>query len=571
MSDINTIQSKEDLLKLIKVEKKEITYLLYKLGIDNCYSKFEIPKKNGKARVIYAPNKKLKYIQRGIAYNLCLYMRNSGNISKDNISHGFNKGLSFITNADVHKNRKYILNYDLRDFFDQFNYGRVLGFFEKNRDFQYPRELAVLMSQLVCYKGKLPQGAPTSPVISNLIFNIVDLRILKLARKYKLNYTRYADDLTFSTNDKKIVDRYDKFTIELTNLITKSGFFINDKKTSFYYYSSNQEVTGLTVNKKVRVNRTYYVKTRAMANNQYKNGRFYLQDGTEGTISQLEGRFAFINQVEKYNNIHDSVTKKHDYNSLNSREKAYREFLFYKKFYMGEYPLLITEGKTDIRYIKAAIKSLKKNGSIDTKGLKIDDISQIRFYKRTKQDAYFFGIEKDGADSLGKLFPYYMGKNNMPNIMERLVRISNKNPKHPVILLFDNELGSKDKPIKKIVKLLNSKNGKIENRLATEWFCHVKYNLYIMVVPNISKKGEFQKEWDIECLFDEKTCSKVINGKRFIKEDSYDIENFYGKDIFSKYILSDYENVDFSGFVELFKVIDNIKKDYEERIKSLMV
>ena len=95
-------------------------------------------------------------------------------------------------------------------------------------------EIATILAQLTCYNGHLPQGAPTSPIITNLIMNILDIRILKLCKKYRLTYTRYADDLTFSTNYEKFLEEKDFFIIDLNNLISKFGFKINTKNT-FYY------------------------------------------------------------------------------------------------------------------------------------------------------------------------------------------------------------------------------------------------------------------------------------------------------------------------------------------------
>lgn len=84
---------------------------------------------------------------------------------------------------------------------------------------------------MTCYKAALPQGAPTSPIIANLVAQIMDNRILTLAKEYRLNYTRYADDLTFSTNDKKFISKEEEFKVKLENIINKSDFLINDKRT----------------------------------------------------------------------------------------------------------------------------------------------------------------------------------------------------------------------------------------------------------------------------------------------------------------------------------------------------
>ncbi len=122
----------------------------------------------------------------------------------------------------------------------------------------------------------MPQGAPTSPIISNLIFNIVDLRILSLAKKYKLSYTRYADDMSFSTNNRAFQTDYINFIQELRNLLENSGFEINENKTRLEYYSSRQEVTGLTVNKKINVSRKFIKQTRAMVDQLFKTNSFYI-------------------------------------------------------------------------------------------------------------------------------------------------------------------------------------------------------------------------------------------------------------------------------------------------------
>ena len=122
------------------------------------------------------------------------------------------------------------MNIDIKDFFDSIHFGRVRGFFNKNIEFNLPLDMATVMAQLVCYKGVLPQGAPTSPIVSNLICNILDIRILNLVKKYRMNYTRYADDMTFSTNDRCIVDNYDGILEEIANELDKFGLYINDKK-----------------------------------------------------------------------------------------------------------------------------------------------------------------------------------------------------------------------------------------------------------------------------------------------------------------------------------------------------
>lgn len=306
MASFTDIKTQDDLFKLLNIPKKNMTYLLYnkeEKGPENAYHTFSILKKNGDKREIDAPNDELKFVQKRLAILLWANQKKSWrlNNTKPNISHGFEESKSIITNAKIHRNKKIVLNLDLEDFFPSIHFGRVKGFFEKNKNFKVPKEVALVIARLVCYKGRLPQGAPTSPIISNLICRILDFRLLKLAKKYRLDYTRYADDLTFSTNSSSFVDEEQFFLDKLEKEIIRAGFKINAKKTRLQFSNSRQEVTGLTVNKKLNVSKEFYKNTRAMAHKLYTTGEFLI-DGESGTINQLEGRFAFINQLDKYNN-----------------------------------------------------------------------------------------------------------------------------------------------------------------------------------------------------------------------------------------------------------------------------
>ena len=148
-------------------------------------------------------------------------------------------------------------------------------------------QVAVIIAQIACYNGHLPQGAPSSPIITNLICQVLDMHLLKIAKKYKLDYTRYADDLTFSTNDRTFLIKQEQFIQEISSVISKAGFSVNEKKTRVQYKDSRQEVTGLIVNKKVNVNRTYVRETKAMAHQLYTSGQFTI-NGESASINQLE-------------------------------------------------------------------------------------------------------------------------------------------------------------------------------------------------------------------------------------------------------------------------------------------
>ena len=127
-------KARETVAKLVGIELKELTYVLYKEKVNNLYKTFKIPKKNGDFRIIHAPKDNLKWIQRKLSDTLVEihldYLIN--NNIKSVISHGFQKGKSIITNASAHKHKKYILNIDISDFFPSFHFGRVQGYFHKS-------------------------------------------------------------------------------------------------------------------------------------------------------------------------------------------------------------------------------------------------------------------------------------------------------------------------------------------------------------------------------------------------------------------------------------------------------
>lgn len=545
------IKNRNELADYLKIPRSKLSYLLFIEGIDKQYHTFEIPKKHGGTRTICAPSEDLKGIQRRLASALSAYRK--ALLTEQNlhpsISHGFEKGKSTITNAKLHRNKRFVLNLDLEDFFPTFHFGRVLGYFKKNRDFQFPHEVAVTIAQLTCYQGHLPQGAPTSPVIANLIFQILDMRILKIAQTYRLDYTRYADDLTFSTSDRSFPEHYERFLKSVTAELGRGGFAVNQKKTRLQFRDSRQEVTGLVVNQKIHVSQEYYKQTRAMAHHLYTQGSCML-NGTPMPLAQLEGRFSYIDQLERYNNRIDGA--KHSANVLNARERQYQAFLFYKYFFANEKPLILTEGKTDILYLRAAMKALQKDYpkliTVDQDG----GVSfHISFFRRSKRWQYFFGMSPDGADAMKTIYQYFVSGRNTPNYLSYFSDLCGHPPRHPVVFLYDNETVS-DRPLKTFLK----KEGKSIDRarLQADLYAQLlpKSNLYLLTNPLVSGKAECE----IEDLFDAKTLGHTINGRSFSPADDYDKEKTYGKDLFSKYVLANFRTIDFSNFRPLLEALN---------------
>lgn len=376
----------------------------------------------------------------------------------------------------------------------------------------------------------------------------MDFHILKIAKKYKLNYTRYADDMTFSTNDKNFLELYNQFIIDITTEVNKSGFKINDRKTRLQYKDSRQEVTGLIVNKNLSVPNEYYKTTRAMAHSLYKNG-YYLLDGQEGTMNQLDGRLMFINNKYLVNNDKSIY-------ELTKRQRELQKFLFYRYFYMNDMPLICTEGKTDVLYIKAALLNYADEYTelIDENGF------LFHFFKRTKRMKKYFEIQEDGADTWNNFYKKFCSERKNSKKYYSFFNRFQICSKYPVILLFDNEQDSKH-PLGKFLKdlnldtLKNELNNKNYARLATQ------QNMYILTIPKLKEDSNVE----IEDLFDEELLNIELNGKNFSRSGKDD--NSFGKEIFSKYVYSHRDKIDFSNFKYILNGIRDILVDYSQSMK----
>lgn len=251
-----------DLVELNRYSLERMFYEIKRQG--KHYHEFLIEKKsNNSKRKILAPDKKLKILQRRLSYILSL-------IYIDKVSvHGFLRGKSIITNAERHIHRRLLLNIDLENFFPTIHFGRIRGRLQ-TRPFNLSRSGATIVAGFCSYMGKLPQGAPTSPIISNIICSKLDYELQKLAYSEHCTYSRYADDITFSTTKgsfpEKIAEMVGKKEAgaELNTIINRNGFFINKIKTRIRFSTERQEVTGLVVNKFPNVKRKLIKEVRMM-------------------------------------------------------------------------------------------------------------------------------------------------------------------------------------------------------------------------------------------------------------------------------------------------------------------
>ncbi|MDG5977854.1 Ribonuclease H [Hydrogenophaga taeniospiralis CCUG 15921] len=541
------------------------------------YTKFEIPKRTGGVREVSAPFSHLKLIQQRLAAILleCTKELREKHASKSKnknfefrgVSHGFMPGHSIMTNGQAHTTRRFVFNVDLSDFFGSINFGRVRGFFIKDNNFALDEKTATILAQIACFDNKLPQGSPCSPVISNLLGHILDVALVELARKNKCTYTRYADDLTFSTNKRIFPSEIALATEddgnswlpgnELIRVVRRNGFDFNERKTRMQYKDSRQEVTGLSVNRKVNVPASYRYTVRAMASSLFRTGKFEhiikyksasgdeIVSKCDGKINQLLGMLSFIHQVDVYNEAL-AVKNNHPIIETPGRLELYRRVIYFDAFYAPERPIIVCEGKTDNTYIKNAIHRLSQNypllGGLDSEG---KPQLKIRLFKYADRRTASITKLGGGVGGLCHLIKYYKA--------DIASKFSAPRPKHPVIMLVDNDSGA-DAIYGAIAGILN-----VQKPKGKRPFIRVYENLYVVPTP-FGSNGE---KTSIEDFFDKATLAVQLNGKSFERKNDADNEHHYGKAAFARDVIAkNAAAIDFNGFKPILDRIEAAIKDY---------
>lgn len=278
------LETREDVASILDISERSLRYFLYKKRPENMYHTFKLPKKDGTTREISAPEKKLKEIQRKLANVL------SAVYEPKVCTYGFINKKNNVGNAEKHVKKTVVFNIDLKDFFSQIHFGRVRGML-MNKPYNLTNEAATTIAQIACFNGRLPQGAPSSPVITNMICVPLDNALMRLAKSIGCVYTRYADDITFSTYkhafDKSLVYTNNEEVVigdKLASILEKHSFVVNPQKISLRSYVRRQEVTGLTVNEFPNLRRSYVKQLRAIIHSCEKFGilaaaKFYVKKG----------------------------------------------------------------------------------------------------------------------------------------------------------------------------------------------------------------------------------------------------------------------------------------------------
>lgn len=263
------LNTTEDVADWFGVKLRTLRYVLFVADDADRYTSFEIPKRTGGMRAIDAPSPFLRQLQDKLLGVLQAAYRPHPS------AHGFLPGRSVLTNAALHAGRRHVLNIDLKDFFPSVNFGRVRGLFLKP-PFSCGPSAATVLARICTHRNGLPQGAPTSPILSNFAAAELDRRLTRLARGHRLTYSRYADDITLSGDDAAFppavafvaLDASGRHTVEAGQLldreVSRAGFAIHPAKVRLQSRGTRQQVTGLVVNAKANVTRVRIRQLRAM-------------------------------------------------------------------------------------------------------------------------------------------------------------------------------------------------------------------------------------------------------------------------------------------------------------------
>lgn len=257
---LGSLRDRADVARALGTTVRRLHFLLFRLSSERQYRTFAIRKRRGGTRLIRAPILPLKVAQKRIATLL------AARYQPRSCVFGYVKDRSIQMNADCHVAKRWVLRVDLKDFFPSINFGRVRGVLLAE-PFALPELVATTIAQICCHKNELPQGSPASPLLSNVICRGLDRALAKLARAHRCNYTRYCDDLVFSTNRRTFPSALAKFDtsdppkaivgLSLEGEITRAGFVVNPDKVRLRPSSHRQMVTGLVTNMRVNVPRQY--------------------------------------------------------------------------------------------------------------------------------------------------------------------------------------------------------------------------------------------------------------------------------------------------------------------------
>lgn len=276
---VPVISSFEHLSEQLSLTKQLLYFLTYQKHY--CYREKEILKKDKTTRFLYVPCLSLKVVQKWILIEILEKIHVSG------------QAMAFIPrknglkeNAEFHKKNIFLLEMDITNFFGTITEKQVFKLF---CNIGYGSKVATVLTNLCTYEGVLPQGAVTSPYIANLVCYHLDARLNGYCSRKDIVYTRYADDLTFSSNNRTLLNRAEKF---VKYIVAEEGFSINEKKTRYYSNEVKKVVTGITINnEEIHVDNDFKRIIRAQIYNSIKTKNY-------DSNNQIRGKIAYVNSIE---------------------------------------------------------------------------------------------------------------------------------------------------------------------------------------------------------------------------------------------------------------------------------
>ena len=329
---LTQIKESEFLTAKYPITKKQLLHFCNPKIVPDRYKTFQIRKKSGGLREISAPT-----FQLGIILHTLNILLKSIYSPSDSVM-GFTEGRSIKNNASAHVGHNYVFNIDLKDFFPSIPQNRIWKRLQLP-PFSFTQEIANVVAGLCCNLDKdrginvLPQGVSTSPLLTNAICDKLDYLMRGVAKRFGLHYTRYADDMTFSSMHN-VYQKDGEFVAELYRIITEQGFTINDKKTRLLKNGDRQEVTGLTVNSVVNVTRKYIKDIRFILHiwekygyglaysifyPKYKQEKGYIKKGEPVMENVIGGKLCYLKMIkgehnaacrkliERFNNLQQMV------------------------------------------------------------------------------------------------------------------------------------------------------------------------------------------------------------------------------------------------------------------------
>lgn len=383
------LRSVDALCEHLDISKKRLNFLLYVLSSAQRYKSFDVKKRKSKlTRRIKSPIKPLKEIQRKLAKDLLEIYSTPLNV------YGYVKERDVVKKAEKHVGQRWVARIDLENFFGSFNFGRVRGMF-RSKPFCFPDALATVLAQLCVDSNELPQGAPTSPVISNILMWRLDARLRRMAREHRCVYTRYADDLVFSTNTRRMssgicnvidADSGDPIVSPgdaLLKAVQGEGLAANISKTRLYGRTERQQVTGLTVNEKVNIDRKYVKDLRAVlyacskvgveaAARRFFSSHYPKNVPTGKQVSEfadiVKGRVMYVGRIKGYTSG--------AFLALASRLKILLPDFRVPALAIKPRAYIHTEGRTDYLHLHAALRKLQSGGEYTDLPIGWDDHSR---------------------------------------------------------------------------------------------------------------------------------------------------------------------------------------------------